>query len=236
MNALIITGTDTGVGKTYVACGLARALRERRVNVGVYKPFCSGSREDVQALKAAAQCATSLDDINPCYCSEPLAPYRAAQLMGTSIAIDNALRQYDILRQQHELLLVEGVGGLLVPLRANVDGMYSFRDFCADTAADVLLVAHRRLGTINHTWLTVLACRAVGLEVRGVIFNDPVATPDTEPAISNPDVVKECIDIDVLGVIPHNAQPGVFAVLTERLWPDNVLADHTPQNHDRTAC
>jgi hypothetical protein len=63
-----------------------------------------------------------------------------------------------------------------------------------------------------------------------------VATPDTEPAISNPDVVKECIDIDVLGVIPHNAQPGVFAVLTERLWPDNVLADHTPQNHDRTAC
>jgi dethiobiotin synthetase len=217
MNALIISGTDTGVGKTYVACGIAAALRRGGVDVGVFKPFCTGSRADVEALRAAAGSSDARDVINPVFLPLPLAPYRAAALADVRIDPALVLQQFDLLRHQHDVVLIEGVGGLLVPLCRAADGIYSFRDFCADCGATVLIVARRTLGTLNHTWLTVDACRAAGLPVYGVVFNDAAPCAEVEPHTSNPAVLAECAAVTVCGVLPHAAGPSAFDTLAAPL-------------------
>ena len=215
MSTLAITGTDTEIGKTHVTCGLARSLQRRGVDVGVFKPFCSGSRDDVVQLQAAARCADTLDEINPCCFRRPLAPYRAAELEKRPVDLAAVLAAYDVIRHRHEHVLVEGVGGLMVPLCDGPEGVYCFRDFCGDMAACVVIVAARVLGTINHTWLTVDACRAAGLEVRGVVFNDATPVAPGEPACSNPDMIARCAGVAVLGCVPHGTQDQAWDALTD---------------------
>ncbi|MCX7002978.1 MAG: dethiobiotin synthase [bacterium] len=210
MNALIITGTDTGVGKTYVACGMAAALHRRGMDVGVFKPFCTGTRADVLALQRAAHSSAALEVINPVFLPLPLAPYRAAALAGVTIDIADVLRTFDLLRHQHDVVLVEGIGGLMVPLCRGAERIYSFRDFCADCGAAVLIVARRTLGTLNHTWLTVNACREAGLPVLGVIFNDTEPQAECEPASSNPALLAECAAVPLLGCVPYAAAASAF--------------------------
>jgi dethiobiotin synthetase len=213
MSTLIVTGTDTEVGKTYVTCGLARWARRHGLDIGVFKPFCSGSRDDVVQLQAASSCGDSLDEINPCFFAQPLAPYRAAQIAGREVDIAAVLAAYDVLRHRHELVLVEGIGGLMVPMRETRDGVYSFRDLCADLAGSIVIVASRLLGTINHTWLTVAACREAGLDLRGVVFNDAQPVEAGEPAASNPEVIARCADVSVLGCVPYAAGDEVWDMI-----------------------
>lgn len=220
MSVFFVTGTDTDVGKTYVTCGLARALRRRGCDVGVMKPFASGSREDAIALRAAAGVTDALDEINPYYFPEPLAPYRAAQLAGVAIDVTEVMRAFAVLRERHTIILVEGAGGLLVPIWELAGGVYTMRDMCADLAAEVLIVARRTLGTINHTWLTVEACRAAGLPIRAIVFNDAVPCAETEPACSNPGLIHECTGVMVAGPVRHGASDAVFESLIDSLLPD----------------
>jgi len=210
VNALIITGTDTGVGKTYVACGVAAALHRRGLDVGVFKPFCTGTRDDVLALQRAAHSTAALDVINPVFLPLPLAPYRAAALAGVTIDIAEVMRSFDLLRHQHDVVVVEGIGGLMVPLCRSADRMYTFRDFCADCGAALVLVARRTLGTLNHTWLTVNACREAGLPLQGVIFNDTEPQTEREPLSSNPALLSECAAVPLLGCVPYTATAPVF--------------------------
>ncbi len=210
MNALIITGTDTGVGKTYVACGMAAALQRRGLDVGVFKPFCTGTRDDVLALQRAVHSSAAPEQINPVFLPLPLAPYRAAAVAGGTLDIAGVLRAFDLLRHQHDVVVVEGIGGLMVPLCRTAGRIYSFRDFCADCGAAVLIVARRSLGTLNHTWLTVDACRAAGLPVLGVLFNDTAPQAELEPVSSNPAVLAECAAVPLLGCVPYAAAAAVF--------------------------
>ncbi len=211
MSTLIITGTDTGVGKTFVACGLARALRRRGVDLGVCKPFCSGGRDDAELLRAAAGVSDDLDDINPCALALPLAPYRAAQCAGVNVDVPACLQAFDTVRQRHAMMIVEGAGGLLVPLCDAPDGsVYTMRDLFADMAGEIIIVARRTLGTINHTWLSTEACRAAGLAVRGIIFNDAQPCDEGEPACSNPAIIARCTGAACLGCVPHRAHDDVF--------------------------
>jgi len=222
MNTLIITGTDTNVGKTFVACGLARALRRRGLDVGVFKPFSSGSRDDALALRDAAAVTDSLDDINPCALAAPLAPYRAAQLENLSIDIPACLNSFAVLNQRHALMIVEGAGGLLVPICDTPTGIYTMRDFFCDIAGHILIVARRTLGTINHTWLTVEACQAAGLPVRAIVFNDSQPCDDAEPASSNPQIIARCTGVPVAGIIPFAARDNVFDDLVSSLCADLI--------------
>jgi len=220
MPVFIVTGTDTGVGKTTVACGIARALRRLGADVGVFKPFSTGGRDDARALKEAADVADTLDEINPCHLSAPAAPLRAAELDHTTIDLAACLDAFDVLRHRHDVLLVEGVGGLLVPLREEHGAVSSFRDFCADLAGDLLIVARRTLGTLNHSWLTIEACRAAGLAVRGVVFNDAVAVAGGEPESSAPALLARCAQVQVLACIPFGAQAEAFTALAATLVND----------------
>lgn len=217
MKCIGITGTNTGIGKTFVACGLAAAFRGKGYTVGVFKPFCSGSREDAELLIEASGCGDSIEEVNPWFFEEPLAPLRAAEIGNINIDIAACLQRFDILRQRHGIMIVEGAGGLLVPITCHGHGIYTFREFFADIAAHLVLVAGRELGTINHTWLTVDACRNAGLPLHGLVFNDTSPVPEIEPYTSNSLVLNRCTGLPVLGHIPFNAARDAFDAPAARI-------------------
>lgn len=205
MNTIAITGTNTDIGKTFVTCALAREIKNRGINVGVFKPFCSGSRDDAEKLIDAAKVTDTIEDVNPFYFSQPLAPYHALKLSNEKIDLKKCFDAYDVLRQNHDLLLVEGAGGILVPIDKSPNGkIYSFIDLFADMACDIIIVASRELGTINHSWLTAKACKEAGLNVKGFIFNDATPVEEKEPALSNPEIISECSSVQTLGIVKYN--------------------------------
>jgi len=176
VSTLFITGTDTGVGKTFVACALAHALRARGVRVAVMKPIETGvvgEPEDALRLRAAAEDPAPLDDICPYRLRAPLAPAVAARLEGVAIDVDRLAGLIVQRAAAADVLLVEGAGGLLVPIR----GMTTFAELAARLALPVLIVGANRLGTINHCALTARVAAAAGLTVRGFVLSEPASPP-----------------------------------------------------------
>jgi len=173
---IFVTGTDTGVGKSLVAGGLAALLREKGIDVGVMKPVESGCRredgvlipEDALFLKEMSGCRDELDLINPYALERPLAPALAAEIERAQIRLEVIRKAYSTLASRHELVLVEGAGGMLVPITSDL--------FMADLVKalgglSLLIVTRALLGTINHTLLTLDYSRREGMEVLGVVMN-----------------------------------------------------------------
>ncbi|MDP2935542.1 MAG: dethiobiotin synthase, partial [Dehalococcoidia bacterium] len=157
---IFVTGTDTGVGKTVVAAGLAAALKARGVNVGVMKPVQTGDYPgDAAVLRLAAGVDDPLNLILPCYLQAPLAPAVAALLGDRPVSPALIMEAFQELCQRHEFMIVEGVGGLMVPL---LDG-YSVADLIVAMGLPALVVARPGLGTINHTLLTIKQAQSVGI-------------------------------------------------------------------------
>ncbi len=204
MNTIAITGTNTDIGKTYVACGIVRELKNRGIDVGVFKPFCSGSRNDVEKLISASGVKDTIEEVNPFYFEQPLAPYHALKLEGKNINIKKCFDAFDVLRQRHDLLLIEGAGGIMVPIMNTAAGIYSFLDLFSDLASDIIIVASRDLGTINHSWLSAKTCDEAGLNVFGFVFNDTKPVEEKEPAKSNPEIIELCSGKPVLGIVKYN--------------------------------
>jgi len=171
---LFVTATDTGVGKTIVTAALARILRLRGVNVGVMKPVTSGCperngelvSEDAELLAWAAGIECD-DDVAPYRLREPLAPVEAAKRDGVKIDFSRIAESYQRLSARHDFVLVEGAGGLMVPL----NGGLLIADLANHLKLPLLVVARPDLGTINHSVLTCFAAGQLGLEVTGVIVN-----------------------------------------------------------------
>ncbi len=172
---IFITGTDTGVGKTYIAKGLASGLRDRDINVGVMKPAETGCRHragrlvpaDAVRLMKAAGCNDSLALINPYRFREPLAPSVAAERAGKKIDPRIIIRSFKTLCKRHEFMIVEGAGGIMVPLSPR----YTYQDLAYTLRLPVVIVARPGLGTINHTLLTVSALRVRDISIAGIIIN-----------------------------------------------------------------
>lgn len=174
---LFVTGTDTGVGKTVVSAALARAFSDRGRRVGVLKPVetgwpaadagAPGPAPDGAVLRAAARDSDPVEEIVPVRLPEPLAPLLAAERAGVVIDGGDLLRRIDAKRERCELLVVEGAGGLLVPIGDQFDTL----DLVMRSGAAVLLVAANRLGVINHTALTLAALDAARAPVVGVVLN-----------------------------------------------------------------
>jgi dethiobiotin synthetase len=204
MKTLAITGTNTDIGKTYVACGIVRELKCRGIDVGVFKPFCSGSREDVEKLISASGVKDTIEEVNPFFFEPPLAPYHAIKLNGGDIDIGKCIAAFDVLRQKHDLMIVEGAGGIMVPIMETQEGIYSFLDLFRDLASDIIIVTSRDLGTINHSWLTSKTCKEAGLNVQGFVFNDTKPVEEKEPAASNPEIIEYCSGTPVLGIVKHD--------------------------------
>lgn len=201
---IFVTGTDTDVGKTFVSAGIASLLKEQGVDIGVFKPMMSGvRREDPQSdayiLKEMSGDEQPLDQINPFVFDEPLAPYVAQARMGLNITMDDILDHWQRIRNRHTFYLVEGAGGLAVPLGAN----FLVADLAKALDFPLLIVARPHLGTVNHVLLTISYAKHLGLDVLGIILNgfreDQLGVAEQ----TNPDLIREFTDVPILGMIPY---------------------------------
>ena len=149
----LITGTDTGVGKTVFTALFAQFLRGQKINIAALKPICSGGREDARALHAALGGTLTLDEINPWYFRAAIAPTLAAKLEKKSVKLASVLAHIRATQKKSELVLVEGAGGLLSPLGENFDS----RDLITALRATPIIVASNKLGVVNQLLLTLEA-------------------------------------------------------------------------------
>ncbi len=168
MRGVFVTGTDTGVGKTVVTAAIALALEARGVDVAVVKPVETGAG-DAATLARLAELDQPLERIAPYSFTAPLAPLVAARLEGVTLELDEVASQVRALAASRELAIVEGAGGLLVPVGPG----WTMADLAAALGLELVVVARAGLGTINHTVLTVREARRCGLAVRGVVLNGP---------------------------------------------------------------
>jgi len=210
MKAVFVTGTDTGVGKTFVAAGLAAALRKRGIDVGVMKPVATGRSGDARALIKASGSRDPLDLINPIHLKAPLSPHLAAKLEGKRVDVHVIERAFKTLVARHEVVIVEGAGGLLVPLRDK----FTMADLAKRLRLPIVIVARDSLGTINHTSLTIEAARARGLKVLGVVVNrTKPGRPDLAERL-NPSAIAAATKVPILAVLPWRPPDRSFDALT----------------------
>ncbi len=180
-----ITGTDTGVGKTFVTSLMAKALTDEGIDTGVMKPVETGCAvkkgilipKDALMLKGSSGADDHIDIINPYRFSPPLAPNIAARLKGVEIDLNKIKDSYMALLKAHRVVLVEGAGGLLTPLSDNK----TMADLALFLKLPLIIVVPSRIGVINHTLLTVEYARANGIPVKGIIVNNPIA-PKKDPS------------------------------------------------------
>lgn len=154
---IFITGTDTGVGKTLLTALLLHHLRKTGVRALAMKPFCSGGLGDVKLLQSLQRGELSDAEMNPFYFKEPIAPLIAANKHRRNIRLSEVISHIKHVEKKCDCLLIEGSGGLLVPLGKG----FTVADLIKKLDCQVIVVARNRLGTINHTWLTVHALRMV---------------------------------------------------------------------------
>ena len=203
---LFVTGTDTGAGKTVVAAALCAALRVDGARVAAVKPVLTGLDDtdaawphDHELLAAAA--GGDPDTVAPIRFGPPVSPHLAAELAGDRLDREALLRGIAEAAQGADLAIVEGVGGLLVPLAPG----YAVRDLAADLGLPVVIAARPGLGTINHTLLTLEAARARGLDVTAVVLTPWPEEPSTVER-SNRATIAALGDVEV-ATLPHVAAP-----------------------------
>ncbi len=226
---LFVTGTDTEVGKTMVTAGLAAWCKGQERSVGVMKPVASGcSRdatgalvsEDTLFLQQAIESCDPLHEITPITYEAPLSPHMAARRQGPlpeTAQVQTRIREaFQSLEGKHEMLLVEGVGGFLVPV---TDDLLA-SDLAGEFGLPVLIVAANRLGVINHTLLTIDAVRARGLTVAGVLLNDLVPPDDAAP--SNAEALRLVTDVLVFGPLPMQPDPWDAQAVADALQTSGV--------------
>ena len=165
---LFITGIDTNAGKTFVTELLTRSLRKAGFDTVAMKPISCGEPEDSRRLRAAADNELSMDEVTPAAYAAPLAPIEAARLEGRSFDSSEVLPIFERLHRTHRSILVEGVGGWLVPLAQD----YSTADLAKAIGFPVLLVVRNRLGALNHTLLTLESISSHGLTCEGIVLNN----------------------------------------------------------------
>lgn len=202
--AIFVTGTDTGVGKTIVTAAIARHLLSKGLKVGVMKPVETGVEQvgklgqDGMLLRWAASAEDPDNLISPYRLSLPASPHQAAEKEQVKIDTNVILNAFKELRAQKDILLVEGAGGLMVPLR----GGLLMADLAKTMDIPCLVVTHPKLGTINHTLLTTFAARALDLDLSGLIINSMPESPD-EIASQAPHLLASLASCDLLGVLPE---------------------------------
>ena len=205
-SAIFITGTDTGVGKTLVAAALARHFSSQGMKVGVMKPIETGVKNlaglgaDAALLRWAAGATDDTELISPYRFEQPVAPCQAANAAREQIDPDKIVAAYHALRRGKDIVLVEGAGGLMVPIQ----GGYIMADLAKQMGLPMLVITHPRLGTLNHTLLTTFAARAMDLQLCGFIINQMPDNPD-EAEREAPHLLSSLASADMLGVLPKVA-------------------------------
>ncbi|MCX5782208.1 MAG: dethiobiotin synthase [Elusimicrobia bacterium] len=192
---IFITGTDTGIGKTYIACSLAKALKSNKIRFGVMKPIATGDRKDAEKLLSASGIKEDIDLVNPIFLKYPLAPLVSAELENKSIEMDLVWKSFKKLKKKYEFLLVEGIGGLMVPIKRN----FFVLDMIKKFSLPVLVVARPFLGTINHTLLTVDKLVQKKIKVLGIVFSSGEKLTLAEK--TNSEIIKNLTGLPVIEVL-----------------------------------
>jgi len=211
--SFFITGTDTGVGKTVVGAGLARLLVEKGLKVGVMKPIetgivlnlsdsnavsCESMLSDGEFLARSARIEERRETIVPFTYAEPLAPLVAARRTLRSVDLDVIKESWRYLSSKYDLVIVEGAGGLSVPIKES----YDMASLALDLGLPILIVARPSLGTLNHTFLTVHYARSRGLEILGVIISGYNKETTDVAELTNPAMIEELCGENVIGIVP----------------------------------
>jgi dethiobiotin synthetase len=204
LRGVFVTGTDTGVGKSVVAASVCAALAARGERVAAFKPVVTGLDDepgefghDHELLASAANAGQAPEDVAPYRFGPPLSPHFAAELAGERIEPAQLLEA----ARAHELLVCEGVGGLLVPITTG----YLVRDLAIDLELPVVVAARTGLGTINHTLLSVEAARTAGLNVAGVVMTPWPAEP-ARIERSNRETIERLAGVPVTGLPPTDRE------------------------------
>ena len=177
MKSFFVTGTDTDVGKTCVCAAIAKHLRDDGVDVGVMKPFASGHKEtfdsvsrDVEILMKYSGAKDSVDLVNPYYFEIPTSPYDACKQLNLEIDISKVIESYKQLTTIHDVVIVEGIGGIMTPISKN----YFVSNLISDLQLSSIIVSGSKIGTVNHLMLTYEHARQKKLNLKGFVVNQNV--------------------------------------------------------------
>ena len=207
-HGIFITGTDTAVGKTLVTAVLTRSLKKRGLDIGVMKPVetgvVQGRPSDAVRLARAAQVSDALDLVRPYAFRLPVAPFDAARAERRTIKLSTIVRAYHQLHAQHDLLLVEGAGGVHVPITPTMDVL----DLIEKLKAPVVVVGRAGLGGVNHAMLTLNALRARTIPILALVLNRTVPARSAvarRQERSTVELLQECAGVPVIGPLPYRA-------------------------------
>jgi dethiobiotin synthetase len=198
-----VTGTDTGVGKTYFSAWLAAQWVKQGRVVAALKPIACGDREDAKQLRSACGDVLSIDEVNGQYFQRPLAPWPAARFEGKEVSLAQSIREVRRQEKRFPHLLVEGVGGWVVPLTERK----SVEHWAIRLELPVLIVARAGLGTLNHTLLTVHAVQRSGCRCAGIVLNAGKEGEDLA-AKSNPQVLSRLTKVPIWVFTPKAEKEG----------------------------
>ena len=175
LKSLFIAGTDTDVGKTYITAGLAVVFRKMGIDIGVMKPFAAGSTqkkgyksEDVEILSRAAHTCDPENLVNPQFFPIPASPYTAWKKLKIKPRIPIVLSNFKKLTKLHEMVLVEGMGGIMTPILKD----YFVTNLIKEMKIPTVIVTRSKVGTVNHTIMTIKMCEKYKIPVKGIIIND----------------------------------------------------------------
>ena len=189
---------------------------------------CGGT--DALFLQKSLQLPQPLSVINPCFAPEPLSPHLAFRRAGKKINLKKIQAALWSLQKSHDVILLEGAGGLLVPLRQD----YLVADLARDLQSELVIVSALRLGTINHTLLTIKMAQAYGLKVKGVIFNTISSGPAGIPEKTNPEVIQRLGRVPILGIVPFLEQKGRVSIVKKcqkKIQLEEFLKPKKPDEH-----
>ena len=219
MKSYFVSGTDTGVGKTTITAALASSLRRHGIDVGVMKPIASGTPQktgfkssDVELLHEAAKVDDKEEMINPVFLPLPTSPYDATKILNLEIDMNVIYERFQYLLRAHQMLLVEGIGGIMTPIKRN----FFVADMIKELGLEAIIVTRSTLGTLNHTMMTFRMCKEYGIAVKGLIINyfdekGILAERNT------PSTLHEITGMPILGIIPFVKDYGELDMMTSNV-------------------
>lgn len=200
---IFITGTDTGVGKTVITAALAWTMVKAGKRTVVMKPVQTGTGlpglTDIEFVEKVLGSDYILDEVCPYRFPEPLSPLTASMISGKKIDVEKIKRAFLKLKSIHDVVIVEGAGGLLVPIRED----YLMCDLASDLGLSLLIVTRPGLGTLNHTALTVESAKSRGLDILGIVINCFPSVPG-EAERTNPAIIMRMAGVPIAGVFPSD--------------------------------
>jgi dethiobiotin synthetase len=238
MNGVFVTGTDTGIGKTFVTAYLLGILQRSGIKAVPYKPVQSGGRreagilvaEDIEEYRLAANLPYQQDELCTYCLEEPVSPHLAAKISGVKIDKNRLVNQYLKLQKENDLVIVEGAGGLAVPLAENEDEFYLTKDLIRELNIPVLIVTHPSLGTINHSLLTAEYAKKNDITILGFIINN-VSEEESLMEQDNVRMIENLSGVPVIGKIPYSKGKFESLLNRESLISLEQIVKKQRQNH-----